>query len=130
MMLTLLALLSLGPADPSGCAHFVLFHGQPLSGGPASLCIREAVTLVLDDEPMVALRVEAPHRFDARVRSRVFLYRVNAGRLQPRFLGSGFSSREVTRLFALAGALGLDTTTGPLRCVFDGFPLVCSEVAR
>ena len=126
-MLALLATLTLGPMDSGGCAHAVLLNGKPLSGGPAPFCIREVVTLVLDELPMVALRVEAPHRFDARLRSRVFLYRVNSGHLVPRFLGSGVASREVTRLIALEGALGLDTTSGRLRCVFDGFPLVCSE---
>ena len=106
----------------------MLLNGKPLSGGPAPFCIREVVTLILEDEPMVALRVEAPHRFDPHVRSRVFLYRLSAGRLVPRFLGSGFASREVTGLFVLNAALGLATTSGPLRCIFDGFPLVCSEV--
>jgi hypothetical protein len=64
----------------------------------------------------------------------VFVYRVEDGHLVPRFLGSGFSSREVTRLLVLDGALGLDTQLQSgehetLRCVFDGFPLVCSELA-
>jgi hypothetical protein len=127
-MLGLLALLTLGPLDAGGCARSVLLGGKPLLGGPAPFCVREAVALVLDDEPLVALRVDAPHRFEARVRSRVFVYRVVEGRLVPRFLGSGFASREVTGLFVLEGALGLETTAGRLRCVFEGFPLVCAEV--
>jgi hypothetical protein len=121
--------------QPNGCARGVLLDGERLSGGPEPFCIREAVRVVLEDEALIAVRVDAPHRFEARVRSRVFLYRVRDGRLVPRFLGSGFSSREVTRLFVLEGALGLDTLTSSgsreaLRCVFDGFPLVCMELPR
>ncbi|MDP1827920.1 MAG: hypothetical protein Q8L48_31895 [Archangium sp.] len=127
-LLTAAPVLSLGAPDERGCARGVRFDGKTLGGGPAGLCIRELVTLRLEEGPLVALRVDAPHRFDGRVRSRVFLYRVAAGRLVPRFLGSGFASREVTGLFALDGALGLETTAGKLRCVFDGFPLVCSEL--
>lgn len=132
-VLTAAPVVSLGAPDASGCASGVSVGGQHLSGGPAPLCIREAVGLLLENTPLVVLRVDAPHRFEARVRSRVFVYRVVAGRLVPRFLGSGFASREVTRLFALEGALGLDTvaTSGARerwRCVFEGFPLVCSEL--
>ncbi len=127
-LLTAAPVISLGAPDERGCARGVTLGGKRLGGGPAAFCIREVVTLRLEEGPLVALRVDAPHRFDARVRSRVFLYRVADGRLVPRFLGSGFASREVTRLFALDSALGLETTAGTLRCVFDGFPLVCSEV--
>ena len=127
--------VSLLGADANGCARGLALDGKPLAGGPAPLCIREAIALRLDGAsgPVVVLRVDAPHRFESGVRSRVFVYRVVEGRLVPRFLGSGFSSREVYRIFALDGALGLDTVTSSgaaerLRCVFDGFPLVCSEV--
>ncbi len=124
--------VSLRSPDARGCAAQVLLDGKRLTGGPAPFCIREAVSVFLEDETLVALLVEAPHRFETRVRSRVFLYRVVSGRLVPRFLGSGFTSREVTRLFALDGALGLETieqsgAKESLRCVFDGFPLVCAE---
>ena len=127
----LLAAITLGPVDAGGCAHQVLADGAALTGGPVELCIREAIQISLDGEPLIALRVDAPHRFEPRVRSRVFLYRVAAGRLVPRFLGSGFTTREVKRLFTLDRALGLETTTSTgqtetLRCVFDGFPLVCA----
>ena len=130
-MLGLLALL-LG-ADADGCKHTVTLDGKTLSGGPTEFCIREVVSVRLGDEPFIALRVEAPHRFDERIRARVFIYRRVDGRLIPRFLGSGFTSREITRLFVLDGAVGLDTisTTGDaltLRCVFQGFPLACTEV--
>lgn len=125
--------VSLGPPTPAGCAQGVVLDGQRLAGGPAELCIREAVGVVLEDTPLVALRVDAPHRFEARVRSRVFLYRVVAGRLVPRFLGSGFATREVTHLIPLDGALGVETVDpsgapATLRCVFDGFPLVCADL--
>lgn len=128
-MLGLLALL-LG-AEP--CAHSVTLGGKTFTGGPTEFCIREVVRVQFDDEPFIALRVEAPHRFEPRIRSRVFVYRVIDGRLVPRFLGSGFTSREITRLFVLDGALGLDTvsTSGDpqtLRCVFEGFPLACTEL--
>lgn len=125
--------VSLGAFDGDGCAQGVLVAGVRLSGGPKVFCIREAVAVHLEGTSLLALRVDAPHRFDARVRSRVFVYRVVSGRLVPRFLGSGFTSREVTRIFPLEGALGVDTLSlsgaqASLRCVFDGFPLVCSEV--
>ena len=125
--------VSLGAPDSSGCASALKVDGHALSGGPAPFCIREAVGLILEDVPLVVVRVDAPHRFEPGVRSRVFVYRVEGGRLVPRFLGSGFSSREVKRLLVLDGALGLETvaTSGAretLRCVFDGFPLVCSEM--
>ncbi len=127
-VLGLLALL----LATNDCANTVILDGKPLIGGPTEFCIREVVRVRLDDEPFIALRVEAPHRYEKRIRSRVFIYRVRAGRLVPRFLGSGFTSREITRLFVLDGAIGLDTisTTGAaqtLRCVFDGFPLACTE---
>ena len=127
-------IVSLGGSDARGCANQVLLDGKRLEGGPAPLCIREAVSVVLDDQALVALRVEAPHRFETRVRSRVFLYRVVGRRLVPRFLGSGFSSREVTGLFVLEGALGLRTieesgAKESLHCVFDGFPLVCTRTS-
>ena len=137
MFLTLLLaatpLVSLGVPDAQGCASEVRLDGRTLSGGPAPFCIREAVSLVLENTPVVVLRVDAPHRFESRIRSRVFVYRIAAGRLEPRFLGSGFTSREVTSLLVLDGALGLDTQLESgahetLRCVFDGFPLVCSEL--
>ena len=126
-MLGLLAVL----LGSDGCAHSVTLDGKTFTGGPTEFCIREVVRVRLDDEPFIALRVDAPHRFERRIRSRVFVYRLIEGRLQPRFLGSGFSSREITRLFVLDGALGLDTvsTNGEpqtLRCIFDGFPLVCT----
>ena len=128
MLLLLAVLLS---AD--GCAHTVILDGKPLIGGPTEFCIHEVVRVQLDDEPFIALRVEAPHRFEKRIRSRVFIYRLIDGCLFPRFLGSGFSSREITRLFVLDGAVGLDTVsasgvTQTLRCVFDGFPLACTEL--
>jgi hypothetical protein len=115
----------------TGCAHEVLLDGQRLSGGPTQHCIREVLRVRLEDEDLVAVRVDAPHRFEPRVRARVFVYRVANGKLSPRFLGSGFSSREVTALFPLEGALGVETLSPEgkvekLRCVFDGFPLVCS----
>lgn len=121
-------------AGADGCAHEVVLEGRRLSGGPVQHCIREVLQVRLDEEELVAVRVEAPHRFEPRVRSRVFLYRVKAGRLEPRFLGSGFSAREVTGLFALSGALGVETlsATGDrerLRCVFEGFPLVCTPLS-
>ena len=130
-MIAATPMVSLGAPDARGCASQVMLGGKRLSGGPAPFCIREAVGVFLE-EPLVALRVEAPHRFETKVRSRVFLYRVVDGRLVPRFLGSGFTSREVTGLFVLEGALGLDTIAESgakesLRCVFDGFPLVCAE---
>ena len=127
--------VSLVAPDVNGCARAVALDGKPLAGGPTPFCIREAIAVHLDDTPLVVLRVDAPHRFEAGVRSRVFVYRVSGGRLVPRFLGSGFSSREVSRVFALEGALGLDTVTRTgaeekLRCIFQGFPLVCSELTR
>lgn len=133
LLLAATPLISLGTPDANGCASEVRVDGVKLSGGPAPFCIRQAVSLVLENTPVVVLRVDAPHRFESRVRSRVFVYRVVDGRLVPRFLGSGFSSREVTRLQVLDGALGLDTQLESgahetLRCVFDGFPLVCSEL--
>jgi hypothetical protein len=87
----------------------------------------------IDDQDFVAVRVEAPHRFESQVRSRVFIYALSNGKLSPRFLGSGFSSREVTTIFPLSDALGVETLTvegktEKLRCVFDGFPLVCSPI--
>lgn len=132
-LLVLLGQVSMGQADAAGCAHEVVLEGKTLNGGPREFCIRQALPVRLDDEALVAVRVDAPHRFEARVRSRVFLYRVLDGRLAPRFLGSGFTSRDVTRLVALDGALGLETVSrtgerAKLRCVFEGFPLVCSEL--
>jgi hypothetical protein len=133
--LVLLSLLTasptLGPLDTNGCAHEVVLNGRALSGGPTKFCLREVVEVTLEDETFLAIRVDAPHRFEPRVRSRVFLYRVTAGKLSPRFLGSGFNEREVTKLFPLDGALGLETLlpsgeTQNLRCVFEGFPLVCA----
>ena len=133
LLLAASPLISLGAPDANGCASEVRLEGLKLSGGPAPFCIREAVSLVLENTPVVVLRVDAPHRFEARIRSRVFVYRVAAGRLVPRFLGSGFLEREVTGLQVLDGALGLDTQLESgahetLRCVFEGFPLVCSEL--
>jgi hypothetical protein len=120
-------------AGADGCAHEVVLEGKRLLGGPVQHCIRQVLETTLDGERLVAVRVEAPHRFEARVRTRVFLYRVQGERLEPRFLGSGFSSREVTGLFPLSGALGVETISSEgrperLRYVFDGFPLVCSPL--
>ena len=128
-VLGLLALL----LATNDCANTVILDGEPLIGGPTEFCIREVVRVRLDDEPFVALRVEAPHRFDKHIRSRVFIYRLIDGHLVPRFLGSGFTSREITRLFVLDGAVGLDTIAAhgeahTMRCVFDGFPLACTEL--
>lgn len=125
--------LSLGAPDASGCARTVLLGARTLAGGPRELCIEQLLELSLADGDFIVLRVAAPHRFDARVRSRVFVYRLEGFRLVPRFLGSGFASREVTRLFPLHHALGLETLTitgerETLSCAFDGFPLVCSEL--
>ena len=90
------------------------------------MTVRDPRTLLLaDDEPSPVRIVNAAGA------SPFLILGDHAGRLVPRFLGSGFTSREVTRLFALDRALGLDTLlqTGALetlRCVFDGFPLVCT----
>jgi hypothetical protein len=132
VLMTASPVVTLLEPNARGCARGVALDGKPLAAGPTPFCIREAISLHLDDA-LIVLRVEAPHRFESLVRSRVFVYRVVEGRLVPRFLGSGFSSREVLRIYALEGALGLDTITPAgaheqLRCVFDGFPLVCSEV--
>ena len=115
------------------CAHEVVLEGKKLSGGPVQHCIRQVLQTRLDEQDFVAVRVEAPHRFEAATRTRVFVYSVSKGKLVPRFLGSGFSSREVTSLFPLSGALGVETLTSEgkterLRCVFDGFPLVCAPI--
>ena len=120
-------------AGADQCAHEVVLEGVRFSGGPMQHCIREVTRVRLEDEDFLAVHVDAPHRFEPRVRSRVFIYRVNGHHLEPRFLGSGFKSREVTRLFPLDGALGVETTslegkTERLRCVFDGFPLVCTPL--
>lgn len=125
--------LSLGAPDASGCARTVLLEGRTLTGGPREFCIEQVLEVCLEGGDFVVLRVAAPHRFDARVRSRVFVYRLEGSRLVPRFLGSGFASREVTKLFPLTHALGLETLTATgeretLSCAFDGFPLVCSEL--
>lgn len=125
--------LTLGEPDPGGCARTVRQQGRELEGGPRAFCIEQVLSLELEGVPSVVLRVAAPHRFEGRVRSRVFVYRLEQGRLVPRFLGSGFWAREVTGLFVLPGALGLETLTTEgeperLSCTFDGFPLVCSEL--
>ncbi len=136
-MLALLAVMltsvpSLGAPDANGCSRTVVLGGRTLEGGPREFCIEQVLQVSLTDGDFLVLRVAAPHRFDARVRSRVFVYRLDGARLVPRFLGSGFASREVVRLFALDHALGLETLTTDgarelLSCTFDGFPLVCSE---
>jgi hypothetical protein len=120
-------------AGADGCAHEVVLEGKKLKGGPVQHCIRQVLQTRIDDEDFVAVRVEAPHRFEATVRSRVFIYSLSNGKLTPRFLGSGFSSSEVTTIFPLSGALGVETLTSEgkterLRCVFDGFPLVCAPI--
>lgn len=125
--------LSLGAPDAGGCARTVVLGTRTLAGGPREFCIEQLLQVSLAEGDFLVLRVAAPHRFDARVRSRVFVYRVEGLRLVPRFLGSGFASREVLRLFALDQALGLETLTHTgeretLSCAFVGFPLVCSEL--
>ena len=113
------------------CARHVLLDGRTLRGGPGRFCIEQVLPVEFAEGAFVALRVAAPHRFEARVRSRVFVYRVEGERLVPRFLGSGFSAREVTGLVALENALGVQTLTSAgvhetLSCTFDGFPLICA----
>ena len=118
-------------STPVPCARTVVLEGRPLRGGPGKFCIEQVLEVRLAEGAFVVLRVRAPHRFEARVRSRVFVYRVEGDRLVPRFLGSGFAERAVVRLVALTGALGVETVaeTGERvnwSCTFDGFPLVCT----
>ena len=117
--------------EEGDCPRHVLLDGRVLRGGPEHFCIEQVLPLELAEGAFLALRVAAPHRFEARVRSRVFVYRVEGERLVPRFLGSGFSAREVTGLVALENALGVQTLTSAgvhetLSCTFDGFPLACT----
>lgn len=124
-------LFSLGVPDAGGCVRGVVFEGRPLRGGPARFCVEQVLGFELAEGQFVALRVAAPHRFEARVRSRVFVYRVEKDTLVPRFLGSGFFEREVRGLVALEGALGVEAVGASGRnetwsCTFEGFPLVCS----
>lgn len=118
----------LGPPDVGGC-RWPSVDGQRALGGPVGLCVRDAVELSLEPgQRQLALLVDAPHRFDPRVRPRVFIYRVEGRRLVPRFLGSGFSSAEVVAIAADGPRLRLQLSDSrTVWCHFDGFPLVCSE---
>lgn len=114
-------------ADAQGCG-VVLVNRRSVTGAAPGLCVTQAVWTRLEGG-LVALLVRAPHRFDARVRPRVFVYRLEGARLVPRFLGSGFRDLEVTRLRAEDDRLVLEVVgaQGPraLRCHFAGFPLLC-----
>ncbi|MEW5743596.1 MAG: hypothetical protein AB1938_32085 [Myxococcota bacterium] len=113
--------------DSRGCGD-VIVDGRRVQGAAPGLCVVQAVWTPLE-EGLLALLVRAPHRFDSTERLRVFVYRLVGRRLSPRFLGSGFTGSDVTRLVTLADALGVevvsDAGVAVLRCVFDGFPLVC-----
>lgn len=121
--------VALGPVDARGCGP-VLVDKKRVAGAAPGLCVKQALWTPLEGG-LVALLVEAPHRFDPRVRLRVFVYRLAGASLAPRFLGSGFASREVERLVPLDDALGVVVRDGErsltLRCRFDGFPLSCQE---
>ena len=112
--------------DVAGCST-VAFENAPKQ------CVREALAHRLDDpdEIDVALRVTP------RGRDRIFIYHLVGARLVPRFLGSGPSSLEVLglrrepglpldALIVHARRAGADLS---LRCGFEGFPLVCTEVS-
>lgn len=134
MLLVLLAVLAaprvtLDAIDARGCGA-VSVNGQRVAGAAPGLCVKQALWTPLEGG-LVALLVAAPHRFEPRVRHRVFLYRLDGARLVPRFLGSGFRELEVEKLVPLDDALGLSVTgaqgTATLRCRFTGFPLTCQE---
>jgi hypothetical protein len=112
-----------------GCG-VVKVNGARVTGAAPGLCVKQAVWTSLEGG-LVALLVEAPHRFDARPRHRVFLYRLVGRRLEPRFLGSGFRTRSVDRLVPLEGALGVEVSSDAgyetMRCRFLEFPLVCEK---
>ncbi|GMU62156.1 MAG: hypothetical protein AMXMBFR34_39190 [Myxococcaceae bacterium] len=115
--------------DARGCGEVVV-AGQAVQGAAPGLCVVQALWAPLEGG-VVALLVRAPHRFEEEERLRVFIYRLEGRRLVPRFLGSGFASREVRRLVALDDALGVEVSgdggVSVLRCSFDGFPLVCRD---
>lgn len=113
MLALLLAVLpapvvTLEARGAEGCG-IVRVNGARVSGAAPGLCVKQAVWTSLEGG-LVALLVEAPHRFDARRRHRVFVYRLVGQRLEPRFLGSGFSTRTVDRLIPLDGALGVEVS--------------------
>jgi hypothetical protein len=116
-------------ADAQGCGE-VRVNQRAVTGAAPGLCVVQATWTALEGG-LVALLVRAPHRFEAAVRNRVFLYRLEGRRLVPRFLGSGFRDLEVVRLGEGEDRLVLEVegADGPatLQCRLEGFPLVCER---
>lgn len=121
--------------DARGCGRATL-GAQGLSGGPRDGCLVDAFAARLEGASTlnVVLVVDRPGRFDARVRRRLFVYRLDGARLVPRFLGSGPSSLRLLsarpvrqgaldRLVVSVQAEG--AAPEALHCRFEGFPLVC-----
>lgn len=132
LVLAAAPVVSLSQPDAGGCGT-ILVDGAAALGGPVGLCVRQVTWTELSGG-LVAALVKAPHRYDARVRNRVFLYRLEGRRLVPRFLGAGFTELEVIRLVPRGDALALevhgpgdDSRTHTLTCRLVRFPLVCSE---
>jgi hypothetical protein len=103
-----------------------------LSGGPRDGCLVDAFPARLEDEATwnVVLIIGRPGRFDARVRRRLFVYRLEGRRLVPRFLGSGPSSFDLVSAAPANRGLVVSVRAeggapGTMRCEFRGFPLVC-----
>jgi hypothetical protein len=113
--------------DARGCGE-VRVNGRAVAGAAPGLCVTQAAWTGLEGG-LVVLVVRAPHRFEAAVRNRVFVYRLEGRRLVPRFLGSGFRGVEVIRVVPGGDRLRLEVARedGPtvMQCQFDGFPLVC-----
>ncbi len=125
LALTALFAPALGPADASGCAR-VKLNGAWAT--PEGLCVLQVTPVTLEGEPMVAALVALPKRPG---RHGVFVYRRAGGGLEPRFLGSGFSSLEVDALRPSPHGLELDAHDAAgrltLTCGFRGFPLECER---
>ncbi|MHB8879484.1 MAG: hypothetical protein ACYC8T_37805, partial [Myxococcaceae bacterium] len=68
--------------DERGCGKAALGTAL-LTGGPRQGCVREAFAARLEGAGTlnVVLLVELPHRFDARVRSRLFVYSLEGSAL-------------------------------------------------
>ena len=138
---TPLPALSLQAPSALGCGTPSLLRAGAwlaLEGGPSGLCATALFAAHLEDGAAdVVVLVQAAHRFDAEIRTRLFIYRLEGARLVPRFLGSGFSAVDVVGAERIAGA-PLDSlrvwtaargapgsARVALRCGLVHFPLQC-----
>jgi hypothetical protein len=116
--------------DGRGCARSIRLGDGPaqrLAAAP-DFCVRDALAARLEPDALHAVLLVEPSAGGPRT---LFVYRLEQGRLRPRFLGSRLPGYSVEALRGSPGPVlwvdAKDRAGGKaiLACRFEGFPLLC-----